>query len=32
MKLARHDEENDFIFTNIENNVIYMYRGSLQEI
>ena len=30
-KLARHNEENDFIFTQIKNNIIYMYRGSLQD-
>ena len=30
-KLARHNEENDFLFTNIENNIIYMYMGSLQD-
>ena len=29
-KLALHNEENDCLFTNIKNNVIYMYRGSLQ--
>ena len=23
-------EENDFLFTHIDNNIIYMYRGSLQ--
>ena len=29
-KLAHSTEENDCIFTQIENNIIYMYRGSLQ--
>ena len=29
-KLARHNEENDCLFTQIENNIIYTYRGSLQ--
>ena len=24
-------EENDFIFTHIDNNIIYMYMGSLQD-
>ena len=30
-KLARDNKEYDFIFTNTENNIIYMYRGSLQD-
>ena len=31
-KLARHNEENYCLFTNIENNIIDIYRGSLQEL
>ena len=31
-KLVCHNEENDCIFTQIENNIIYMYRVSLQEL
>ena len=30
-KLARHNEENDCLFTQIENNIIYIYRRSLQD-
>ena len=30
-KLARHNEENYFLFTQIENKTIYMYMGSLQD-
>ena len=30
-KLSYPIEENDFLFTNIENNIIYMYRGPLQD-
>ena len=29
-KLACHNEENDFLKTHTENNIIYMYSGSLQ--
>ena len=29
-KLAHSTEENDFLFTQTEENIIYMYRGSLQ--
>ena len=29
-KLARHNEEKYCLFKNIENNIIYMFRGSLQ--
>ena len=29
-KLERHNEENDCLFTKIENSIIYMYRGSIQ--
>ena len=28
--LARHNVENDCLFTKIENSIIYMYRGSIQ--
>ena len=31
-KLAYLNEENDFLFTHIENKIIYMYRGSLQDL
>ena len=31
-KLAHPTEENDCLFTQIENNIIYMYRGSLQDL
>ena len=30
-KLAHTTEENDCLFTHIQNNTIYMYRGSLKE-
>ena len=30
-KLAHLSEENDCLFTHTENNIIYMYRGSLQD-
>ena len=30
-KLAHPTEENDCLFTHIESNMIYMYRGSLQD-
>ena len=30
-KLERRNEENDCLFTHIENNIIYMYLGSLQD-
>ena len=30
-KLSHPTEENDCLFTHIENNIIYMYRGSLQD-
>ena len=30
-KLAHPTEENNFLFTNIENKIVYMYRESLQK-